>query len=96
MISEASIVRVSPDHVACNLLGELLILQTVSGRYYGLNEVGRRVWSLMSEPKSVGGIRDALVAEYDVDRENCTRDLLQVLEKLASKRLIEVDSAAAA
>lgn len=96
MICENSIVTVSPDQVVCDLLGELLILQTASGVYYGLDDVGKRVWGLMNEPKRVGGIRDALVAEYDVDRETCTRDLLELLERLANKRLIEVDSAAVA
>ena len=96
MICEDSIVNVAVGQVACELLGELLILQTASGVYYGLDDVGKRVWSLMNEPRQVSGIRDALVAEYNVDRETCTRDLLAHLERLASKRLIEVNSAALA
>jgi hypothetical protein len=96
MIHEDSIVMVTGDQVACELLGELLILQTASGVYYGLDEVGKRVWSLMNEPKRVGEIRDALLAEYETDRKTCTGDLLALLEKLASKRLIEVNPAALA
>lgn len=96
MICEDSIVALAADQVACDLLGELLILQTASGMYYGLDEVGKRVWSLMSQPTAVGEIRDALLAEYRVDRETCTRDLLTLLEQAARKRLIEVHSAAAA
>jgi len=112
MIHENSIVTVTPDQVACSLPGELLILQTASGVYYGLDEVGMRVWDLMTngsdasmgmnaaitpqDPQRVADIRDALIAEYDVDRETCTRDLIGLLEKLAAKQLIEVRSAPAA
>ena len=106
MIDENSMVAPARDQVCCDLPGELLILQTDSGVYYGLNEVGKRVWTLLgggtdefidtpvnTSPKRVAEIRDAILAEFDVDRHTCTRDLLGLLEKLASKRLIEVKSA---
>jgi hypothetical protein len=93
MIHEHSLVAVTPDQVACEMQGELLILQTASGIYYGLDPVGKLVWDQMTEPKPVGGIRDALLAEYEVDRGTCTRDLVALLEELASKRLIEVSPA---
>ena len=93
MIHEDSVVAVTTDQVACEMQGELLILQTASGVYYGLDPIGKRVRSLLVEPQRVGGIRDALVAEYEVDRETCTRDLLTFLEELARKQLIEVRSA---
>jgi hypothetical protein len=96
MIDLGSIVTVTADQVACDMKGELLLLQTGSGVYYGLNPAGTRVWNLMLEPKQVAGIRDVLLAEYQIDRETCTRDLLDLLEKLASKQLIEVKSAAVA
>lgn len=92
MIDEDTIITVTADQVACDMKGELLVLQTASGVYYGLNPVGKRVWSLMNEPRRVGAIRDVLLDEYEVDRETCTRNLLDLLEKLASKRLIEVKS----
>jgi hypothetical protein len=93
MIHEHSLVTVTADQIACEMQGELLILQTASGVYYGLDPIGKLVWSLMAEPKRVGGIRDVLLAEYEVDRGTCTRDLLVLLEELARKQLIEVRSA---
>lgn len=92
MIDENSTISPAPDQVACSLLGETLLLQTTLGIYYGLDEVGTRVWSLITAGKRVQDICDSLVAEYDVDRETCTHDLLALLEKMAVKRLIEVQS----
>jgi hypothetical protein len=90
MIHEHSFVAVTSDQVACEMQGELLILQTASGIYYGLDPIGKRVWDQLSEPKPVGSIRDALLVEYEVDRGTCTRDLVALLEDLIRKRLVEV------
>jgi hypothetical protein len=93
MINENTIIGATEDQVACDMKGELLILHTASGTYYGLDPVGTRVWSLLQEPKRVGAIRDILLDEYDVDRERCTRNLIELVEKLTSKKLVEVKSA---
>jgi hypothetical protein len=96
MIHEDSIITLTSEQVACDMKGELLILHTASGTYFGLNPVGKRVWSLIHEPRRAGDIRDVLLNEYHVDRETCTRHLLALLEKLASKRLIKVNAASLA
>jgi len=96
VIGEDTIIARSSSQVTCQMLNELLILQTASGRYYGLNELGSRAWSLLEKPRRLGEIRDALLGEYDVDRETCTRDLVGLFEKLAEKQLIEVTPAASA
>jgi hypothetical protein len=90
MIDENSVVSVTADHVACDMKGELLILQTSSAMYYGLDPVGARIWSLIQEPTSVRAIRDTLLREYDVDRATCTGNLMDLLGKLSVKGLIEV------
>jgi hypothetical protein len=93
MIQENSLVAVVPDQVACEMQEELVILQTGTGVYFGLDPVAKRVWSLMSAPKRVGSIRDQLLDEFDVDSGTCTRDLLTFLEELERKRLIQVNHA---
>ena len=54
-----------------------------------MNPVGARVWALLQQPRPVREIRDALLTEYDVDRDRCERDLLALLHALAAERLIE-------
>jgi len=90
-ISAASIVTAVDDHISCDLAGEAAILNFSSGLYYGLDEVGARVWKLISEPKSVIAIRDSIVEEYDVDPDRCERDLIALLTELADKGLVKVD-----
>jgi Coenzyme PQQ synthesis protein D (PqqD) len=89
-VSDDSRFVVSPDQVSCDLGGEAAILQLKSAIYYGLDPVGARVWELLRTPKTLAELRDAIVAEYEVDSETCERDLRGLLEKLASERLIEI------
>lgn len=89
-MSNDTIVVAAEDQVSSDLGGEVAILDLKVGVYYGLDEVGARVWELIQEPKSVGDVRDVLVEEYDVAPERCERDLFALLERLAERGLIEV------
>ncbi len=89
-ITVNSIVVVTKDQVSADLSGEAAILNLKSGMYFGLNTVGASIWKLIQEPRSVNEINDALVQEYDVDPDQCEKDLLALLEELLSKELIEV------
>lgn len=88
--SLSSTVVATPDQVHCALEGEAVILHLPSGTYYGLNPIGARIWSLLQDPITVAGLRDTLQAEYDVDRERLERDLLDLVNELHSRELIEV------
>jgi hypothetical protein len=69
---------------------EMVILNLRDGVYYGLEDVGARLWSLLQRPITVAAIRDALVAEYDVEPARCGRDVRALLQNLAARGLIEV------
>jgi hypothetical protein len=58
--------------------------------YYGLDEVGSRVWALIQSPITVEAIRDLLVAEYGTDPVRCEQDLLGLLHNMAALGLIQV------
>jgi sulfur transfer complex TusBCD TusB component (DsrH family) len=69
---------------------ELVILNLRDGVYYGLEDVGARLWSLLQQPVAVSAIRDALVAEYDVEPARCGRDVRALLQDLAARGLVEI------
>jgi len=92
-LSIRSIVTASLDQISCPLGEESAILNVRSTVYYGLNPVGARVWNLLQHPKTVQELRDTLIDEYDVEMENCERDLLDLLEKLRAEGLIHVRDA---
>ena len=67
---------------------ELVALDPDGGKCFGFNNVATSVWRHLEEPKSFDQLRDALIAEYDVDPELCTRELTELLADLAEKGLI--------
>jgi hypothetical protein len=96
LVFEHTTVVAVKDQVSADLAGEAVILNLKSGVYYGLNEVGARIWQLLQEPRTVAAIRDTLLEEYEVDRDGCDRDLLALLQELATAELIEVNHEATA
>ena len=87
-----SLVALSKDQVSCDLAGEAAILNIRAGMYYGLDEVGARMWNLIQKPRLAREIKETLLNEYDVEPQRCERDLLALLNDLAGKGLIEIKS----
>jgi len=89
-ISANAKVVVTKDQVSCDLSGEAAILNLKSGVYFGLNTVGASIWKLIQEPRSVKEIQDAIQEEYEVEPDQCERDVLELLRELSTHGLIEV------
>jgi len=90
IISEHSTIVVTKDQVSCDLSGEAAILNLKAGVYYGLNTVGASIWKLLQEPRSVKEIQDAILEEYEVDPDQCARDVLELLQELSTHELIQI------
>lgn len=95
-VSIDSKVVASEGQVSSDLGGEVAILDLEAGTYYGLDEVGNRIWSLIQRPTSVGEVRYALLNEYEVEPERCARDLISLLQSLADAGLVKVTDASTA
>lgn len=80
------------NQVSSDLGQEAVILDLKSGVYYGLNDVGTRIWNLLQEPKTLSEIRDLILEEYEVEPECCEQELLALLYELLDAGLIEVSN----
>ncbi|EGJ30457.1 MULTISPECIES: PqqD family protein [Moorena] len=89
--SHSCLVVAAKDQFACDLTAEeVVILDYKSGVYYGLTEVGARIWQLIQKPQKFADISAAIVEEYGVTPEVCDPDIVSLLEKMHTKGLIEV------
>ena len=91
MIDLTTRVTVPESVLFRDLDGEAVLLETGSGRYYGLNEVGTRMWSLIQSHEEIGAVCRALLAEYDVPEDRLREDLGGFVETLAARGLLKVD-----
>ncbi len=92
-LTKSSLVAVSPNQVSTDLGSETVILGVEAGRYFGLDEVGARVWELLQEPISVAAVCETLLSEYEVSASELEHDVLSLLNELSDKGLIDVRSA---
>jgi hypothetical protein len=76
--------------VSTQVDGEAVVLDLEGGVYYGLNPAGARIWSLVQAPQRVRQVEAVLLDEYEVEPEQCRREMLALLEDLLRHGLIQV------
>lgn len=87
--SGISTVVVSQEQVSADMNGEVMILGMRAARYYSLDPVGCRIWSLIQQPILITELCDRLLAEYEVAPEQCQSEVIQLLTELHREGLIE-------
>jgi hypothetical protein len=89
-ISFSDRVRVPDDVLISRLQEESVILNLDSERYFGLDDVGTRILSVLTSSESIEAAYTSLLAEYDVDGHALREDLLALVESLAQQGIVEV------
>jgi hypothetical protein len=82
--------RLSPDVMARRVGKETFILSVKSECYFGLDEIGSRMFVLLTEGASVGDTLRQMESEYAVEREKLESDLVSLIGELARHQLIEI------
>ena len=76
------------DLMEAELGEEIVGLDARAGLCFGFNEVASSVWRALDRPQSFEALRDRLLAEYDVSRDQCEDELASLLSDLTAKGLI--------
>jgi hypothetical protein len=83
-------VRRSREVLHRDLQGEAVLVDLGSGKFFGLDEVGTRVWDGMESETTVDALVDRVVAEFEVSRPRAEKDLHALLRDLARRGLVKV------
>jgi hypothetical protein len=81
-------VVITRELLASALGEEKVILDMDSGLYYGLDEVGARVWDLLTEPRAPREVCDRIEEEYEVDRDLLESDVLHLVRQFDAEGLL--------
>jgi len=76
--------------VTSTLDGEIVMMSVDNGEYYGLDEIGTRIWELLEKPIVIDNLINCLTNEFEVDRQECEQDTLDFLEDMFSRKLIDL------
>ncbi len=72
------------------LEGEAVLLNLNTESYFGLDEVGTRMWEVLTSSESAQGAYETLLGEYEVQPEQLRQDIRDFIDKLAGEGLLEV------
>jgi len=89
-VSLESIVAIGADLVARDFNGQVVILNLESGAYFGLEQLGARIWALLEQGGPLRRVFDEIHQEYDVSPDTLERDLLRLVGELRTKGLVSV------
>lgn len=79
-----------PKHVLVRVFeNESVILNLDTESYHGLDDVGTRMWSALTQSASIQEAFEALLSEYDVEPTRLRQDLDDLLDKLRQRGMVE-------
>jgi hypothetical protein len=67
-----------------------VLMDTKHGHYWGLDDVGSRIWMLAREGYSVAAITHKLSDEYDAPEAQLQRDVQRFVASMCEMKLLEV------
>ena len=79
---------ISEEVLSQEVNGETVLLDLEGETYFGLNEVGTRIWQLLKSEQTIAETLNTLSDEYDVSRERLENDVVELLGKLSDEGLV--------
>lgn len=91
-ITLTTVVYHDPEMVSAPMDDELVMFSLEHGMYYGLDNIASVIWQRIEQPTSVEDLCNSLLDEFDVDRDTCQRETLELLNWLFTQDLVKIDS----
>jgi|HubBroStandDraft_6_1064221.scaffolds.fasta_scaffold1398183_2 Coenzyme PQQ synthesis protein D (PqqD) len=80
-----------PEHVRSRQFDdEIVILDLAEGEYFALNGVGARMWQALAAGSTPDQVAEALISQYEVQREALVADCLRLVDELVERGLIRL------
>ena len=70
---------------------ETVLLDLASGTYFGLDGVGKSIWESIADGHNLGQAASVIVAEYEVDPERASADVIEFAQNLVERGLLEIE-----
>jgi hypothetical protein len=90
MITEENVIQKSDQLLMSIVDNEAVILEMESRHYIGLNDIGTEIWLRLDQPVIVSSLISEFIELYDEDRDIIKVQVLEFLNHLYDKRLINV------
>ncbi len=89
-ISNDSIISRNENMLFSKLDDELVMMSIQNNEYYGLDNIGTRIWEIIEKPISFSDLMKIILDEYEVNESQCKEDILEFLNLLIGKKAIVI------
>ena len=89
-IEDHSILQVNAEIIDSEIDDETVMMDVETGAYYGLDSIASVIWKKIKEPTKYYDLIESLVADYEVERQQCNDDVMPLLEQMLESNLITV------
>lgn len=83
-------VSIPEDVMISRVEDEIVLLNLESEQYFALDDIGARVWELLSEYGSTDVVVEQITTEYDVEPDVFRVDLTKLLTDLQEAGLVTI------
>lgn len=83
-------VAISEQAMSQEVNGETVILDLNGESYFGLDNVGTRIWQLLHEDGDLKVVFDILQKEFDVDANTLSEDMKNFIDDLIVRELVKI------
>ena len=94
-LDERTVVSKGKYHVESVADDEIILMHVESGGFFSLGSTSLRIWQLLEQPQTIHSLCECLINEFDVPREQCLVDVVQLISNLKDRDLIDISRASA-
>ncbi|MFN5044048.1 MAG: PqqD family protein [Bacteroidota bacterium] len=69
---------------------ELVLMDTKTGDYLGINAVGTHIWNLLAGSKSVQELVTDLISRFEVTESQCQTEVENFLSDLEKRKMVSL------
>jgi hypothetical protein len=70
----------------------LMLLSLSDGKFYSLQNTGRRIWELLEHKSFVADLVSALREEFEIDDATCTSEVIELLSALKKRGFVRISN----
>jgi hypothetical protein len=67
---------------------ELVLMDSKTGDYLGVNAVGTHIWNLLAESKSISELVMDLISHFEVSEAQCQSEVQEFLSDLEKRKMV--------
>lgn len=91
-ITPETVISRSDSVITAEMGEETVMMGMEQGKYYGLDDIGSRIWELLEEPRTLSALCETLRDEFEVEETSCREDVLDFLQHMQEEDLIRLDA----